>query len=70
MAAAEQKAEMMQRIIREAGPGTRAGAVVFSLPVTDTAGMALRPQSEELEEDTGETPADKDADDAESGGES
>ena len=46
----ENKADMMQKIIREAGPGTRAGAVVFALPVTDTAGMSLRPQSEELEE--------------------
>ena len=46
----ENKAEMMQKIMREAGPGTRAGAVVFALPVADTAGMILRPQSEELEE--------------------
>ena len=47
----EKKTEMMQRIIREAGPDTKAGAVVFALPVTDTAGMILRPQSEELEEE-------------------
>ncbi len=52
----ENKADMMQKIIREAGPGTRAGAVVFALPVTDTAGMILRPQSEELEEGDLPTP--------------
>ena len=48
--ASEDRREMMQRIMREAGPGTRAGAIVFSLPVRDTAGMTLRPVSEELEE--------------------
>ena len=58
----EKKTEMMQRIIHDAGPGTRAGAIVFALPVTDTAGMTLRPQSEELEGDeapeAGPAPAD------------
>ena len=49
--AIEHKTEMMQKIIREAGPGTPAGAIVFSVPVTDTAGMTLRPQSEELDEE-------------------
>ena len=48
--AAEKKTDMMQRIIRQAGPGTQAGAIVFSVPVSDTAGMTLRPRSEELEE--------------------
>jgi len=47
----EQKREMMQQIIRKAGPETKAGAIVFSLPVTDTAGVTLRPVSEELEEE-------------------
>ena len=46
----EKKTDMMQQIIHDAGPGTPAGAIVFSLPVTDTAGMTLRPQTEELEE--------------------
>ena len=46
----EKKAEMMQNIMHKAGPGTKAGAVAFALPVTDTAGMTLRPRSEELEE--------------------
>lgn len=48
--AIENRAAMMRQIMQEAGAGTRAGALVFSLPVTDTAGMTLRPQSEELEE--------------------
>ena len=47
----EQKTEMIRQIMREAGPESKAGAIVFSVPVTDTAGMKLRPQSEELEED-------------------
>jgi len=46
----EKKTEMMQQIIHDAGPDTGAGAIVFSLPVTDTAGMTLRPRSEDLEE--------------------
>ena len=46
----ENKTPMMQAIMREAGPDTGAKAIVFSVPVTDTAGMILRPQSEELEE--------------------
>lgn len=50
VALTEHKNAIMQEIIREAGPGTRAGAIVFSVPVTDTAGMTLRPQSEELED--------------------
>lgn len=51
VAPSEKKAEMIRQIMRDAGPGTDAGAIVFSLPVTDTAGMTLRPQSEELEEE-------------------
>ncbi len=47
----EKKIETMQQIIHDAGPESKAGAIVFSLPVTDTAGMTLRPQSEELEEE-------------------
>ena len=37
----ERKNAIMQAIMDEAGTGTKAGAVVFSLPVTDTAGMRL-----------------------------
>ena len=59
--ASEAKTEMMRQIIHDAGPETGAGAIVFSLPVTDTAGMTLRPQSEELEESdmAGEKPVEK-----------
>ena len=37
----EKKNEIMRSIMDEAGPHTKAGAIVFSLPVTDTAGMRL-----------------------------
>lgn len=43
----ERKNAIMQAIIEEAGSETKAGAIVFSLPVTDTAGMRL---TEELDE--------------------
>lgn len=38
---AEQKAEIMREIIKNAGPSTEAGAVVFSLPVSDAAGFGM-----------------------------
>lgn len=44
----DQKNAIMRSIMDEAGVGTKAGAIVFSLPVTDTAGMRMM---EELEED-------------------
>lgn len=37
----DQKNDIMRAIMDEAGTGTKAGSVVFSLPVTDTAGMRL-----------------------------
>lgn len=43
----EQKNDIMRAIMEEAGTGTKAGAVVFSLPVTDTAGMRLMEEIEE-----------------------
>lgn len=43
----DQKNDIMQAIMDEAGTGTKAGAVVFSLPVTDTAGMRLMDEIEE-----------------------
>lgn len=43
----ERKNAIMQAIMDEAGTGTKAGAVVFSLPVTDTAGMRLMEEMEE-----------------------
>ena len=42
----DQKNDMMRAIMDEAGTGTAAGGIVFSLPVTDPAGMHL---IEELE---------------------
>lgn len=36
-----QKNDIMQAIMKEAGPGSKAKAIVFSLPVTDTAGLRL-----------------------------
>lgn len=43
-----QKNDIMRAIMDEAGTGTKAGAVVFSLPVTDTAGLRMM---EELEDE-------------------
>lgn len=43
----EKKNGIMKAIMDEAGTGTKAGAVVFSLPVTDTAGMRLLEEIEE-----------------------
>ena len=42
-----QKNDIMRAIMEEAGTGTKAGAIVFSLPVTDTAGMRMMEQIEE-----------------------
>lgn len=36
-----QKNDIMQAIMKETGPGSKAKAIVFSLPVTDTAGLRL-----------------------------
>ena len=43
----DQKNAIMRSIMEEAGTGTRAGSIVFSLPVTDTAGMRLMEEIEE-----------------------
>ena len=42
-----QKNAVMRAIMDEAGTGTKAGAIVFSLPVTDTAGMRMMEEMEE-----------------------
>ena len=42
-----QKNAIMKSIMDEAGTGTPAGAIVFSLPVTDTAGMRMMEEIEE-----------------------
>ena len=47
----EQKNAIMQAIVKDAGPETRARAVVFSLPVTDTAGLRLSEENEEENEE-------------------
>ena len=47
----DRKNDVMRSIMDEAGPGTKAGAIVFSLPVTDTAGMRLMEELEEAAED-------------------
>ncbi len=36
-----QKNDIMQAIMKDAGPSSKAKAIVFSLPVTDTAGLRL-----------------------------
>ncbi len=43
----DRKNEIMRSIMDEAGVESKAGAIVFSLPVTDTAGMRLMEVSEE-----------------------
>ena len=43
----DQKNDIMRSIMDEAGTGTPAGSVVFSLPVTDTAGMRMMEVIEE-----------------------
>lgn len=47
VARSDRKNEIMRSIMDEAGTGTKAGAIVFSLPVTDTAGMRLMEVTEE-----------------------
>jgi len=43
----DQKNAIMRSIMDEAGVGTKAGAIVFSLPITDTAGMRLMDELDE-----------------------
>jgi len=43
----DRKNAIMRSIMDEAGTGTKAGSIVFSLPVTDTAGMRLMEVTEE-----------------------
>ena len=47
VARADRKNAIMRSIMDEAGAGTKAGTIVFSLPVTDTAGMRLMEEIEE-----------------------
>ena len=41
VAAAEIKAAIMRSVLEKAGPGTVAGAIVFSLPVSEAAGFGF-----------------------------
>ena len=41
VSAAAQKAAIMKAIIEQAGPDTKAGAIAFSLPVTELAGFGI-----------------------------
>lgn len=47
VARSEAKNVIMRSIMDEAGVGTEAGAILFSLPVTDTAGMRMIEEFEE-----------------------
>lgn len=41
VSAADQKAAIMKAIVQQAGPDTKAGAIAFSLPVTELAGFGM-----------------------------
>ena len=41
VSAADQKAAIMKAIVQQAGPDTKAGAIAFSLPVTELAGFGI-----------------------------
>lgn len=41
------KNDIMRAVIEQAGPGTSAGGIMFSLPVTSTAGLRLLEEDEE-----------------------
>ncbi len=41
VARSEQKTSIMQSILKTAGPGTQANAIVFSLPVSEVAGFGM-----------------------------
>ena len=42
VAKAGEKAAIMRSINEKAGPGTRAGAICFSLPISSVAGLRAR----------------------------
>lgn len=47
-----QRNEVMRAIMEQAGPGTPAGGITFSLPVTATAGLRLLEREEEVPQHT------------------
>ena len=42
VSAAEQKGSIMKAIMEQAGPDTKAGAITFSLPITEVAGFGIK----------------------------
>jgi len=48
----DRKDTIMRSIVDHAGTQTKAGAIVFSLPVTDTAGMRMMEELEAISEET------------------
>lgn len=58
VAEAGKKAAIMKAIVEQAGPGTDAGAICFSLPVSQVAGLRqVDAEEEEKPEETGEAEA-------------
>lgn len=55
----KKKNEIMEAIMKETGIGTPAGSIVFSLPVTDTAGLRLMEDEDETEEEPKKESEDK-----------
>ena len=47
VAAASQKAAIMQSILKKAGPDSKAGTILFSIPTTQVAGFALLDNQDE-----------------------
>ena len=47
VAAASQQAAIMQSILKKAGPDSKAGTILFSLPTTQVAGFALLDSQDE-----------------------
>lgn len=47
VAAASQKAAIMQSILKKAGPDSKTGTILFSLPTTQVAGFALLDNQDE-----------------------
>ena len=45
VSAAHQKGEIMRAILQKAGPDTKAGAITFSLPVSEVAGFSILEQT-------------------------
>ena len=53
VAQADKKAAIMKAIVEQAGPGTDAGAICFSLPVSQVAGLRQVDAEDEADEESG-----------------